>query len=134
MWTYDGFLVFNTSWHRTSHIILQICLLLLADILFHCKKQSVHATLIGVIYDTVGVLITLIVGWLTLHSVKYYTTFFTVFILILLLPELFLITYVPFFDMYYICTLNVIWFMLNTCKYKKINVLCSKQFPWDSAY
>ena len=27
----------------------------------HCKKQSVHTTLIGIIYDTVGVLIILIV-------------------------------------------------------------------------
>ena len=38
--------------------------------------MCIATTLIGVIYDTVGVLITLIVGWLTLHSVIiYYTTF-----------------------------------------------------------
>ena len=46
----------------------------------HCKKQSVRTTLIGVIYDTVGVLITLIVGWLALYSVIYYTTFYSVYI------------------------------------------------------
>ena len=39
------------------------------------KKLSVHTTLIGVICDTVVVLITLIVG---LHGVIYYTIFFTV--------------------------------------------------------